>query len=135
MDVAGYFLPGVGKAFHPLAPARVLDSSFSGPGNLGGYVSPWGASTTRMLSVSGVGGVPSGADSVVTNMTVTDTTASSFLTVWPQGARPTVSSLNWATGVTIPNAVTVKLSAGGQLAIFNSVGQVDVICDVSGYYG
>ena len=41
IDVAGYFLPGTGKLFHPLAPARVLDSR-PGAINYGAYATPWG---------------------------------------------------------------------------------------------
>ena len=80
-------------------------------------------------------GVLASADAVVANVTVTGTTAGSFLSVWPQGAsRPTVSSLNWTAGETIPNAVTVKLGVG-QLSMYNLTGNVDVITDVAGWYG
>ncbi len=134
VDVAGYFKAGTGKAFYPLAPGRILDSR-PGSGNVGGYATPWAVGTSRNLSVAGFGGVLSGADSVVANVTVTDTTSSSFLSIWPQGAsRPTVSSLNWTAGETIPNAVTVKLSSGGAISLYNAGGQVDAILDVAGYY-
>ncbi len=134
VDVAGYFKASTGKLFHPLTPGRILDSR-PGPGNVGGYTTPWGAGTSRNLTVAGVAGVLAGADSVVANVTVTNTSNSSFLTIWPQGAsRPTVSSLNWSAGETIPNAATVKLSGGGAISIFNNGGSVDAICDVSGYY-
>ncbi len=134
VDVAGYFKAATGKLFHPLTPGRILDSR-PGPGNMGGFSTPWGAATSRNLTVAGVAGVLTGADSVVANVTVTNTTNSSFLTLWPQGAtRPTVSSLNWTTGETIPNAVTVKLSGSGAISIFNNGGSVDAICDVAGYY-
>ncbi len=133
VDVAGYFLPGTGKLFHPLAPARVLDSR-PGVGNVGGYATPWGSGTTRSLAMVGAGGVPSGADTVVVNATVTDATAASYLSMWPEGGpRPVVSSLNWVAGETIANAASVKLSGGG-LSLYNAGGQVDVICDVAGYY-
>ena len=88
VDVAGYFKASTGKLFHPLTPGRILDSR-PGLGNVGGYTTPWGTATSRNLAVSGVAGVLAGADSVVANVTVTDTTSSSFLTIWPQGAtRP-----------------------------------------------
>jgi len=80
--------------------------------------------------------VPADAESVVMNTTVTDTTGSSFLTLWPAGqAQPTASSLNWTPGVTIPNAVTVKLGAAGKVSMFNLSGNVDVIADVAGWFG
>jgi hypothetical protein len=135
VDVAGYFKAGTGKLFHPLSPGRILDSRPIAD-NIGGYTTPWGAGESRTVAVAGVAGVLTGADSVVANVTVTNTTSSSFLTLWPQGAsRPTTSSLNWITGETIPNAATIKLSASGAISIFNSSGTVDAICDVAGYYG
>ena len=46
------------------------------------------------------------------NVTVTDPTAGSYMTVWPKGeVQPTASNLNWSAGQTIPNAVTVKAIA------------------------
>jgi len=88
------------------------------------------------LTVGGVAGVSGAADSVVMNVTVADTTGSSFLTVWPTGAaQPTASNLNWVPGEVVPNAVTVKLGTSGQLSIFNNSGNVDVIADVAGWFG
>ncbi len=134
IDVAGYFQAGTGKLFHPLTPARILDSR-PGVGNIGGFASPWGPGVTRSLAVTGAGGVPSGADSVVANVTATNSTADSYLTVFPQGAsRPTASNVNWSAGETIANAVTVKLSAGGQISLYNLTGNVDVLTDIAGYY-
>ncbi len=134
IDVAGYFLPGSGELFHPLTPARVLDSR-PGAINYGAYASPWATDTTRTVTVAPLAGVLASADSVVANVTVTNATAGSFLSVWPQGAsRPLVSSLNWTPGETIPNAVTVKLGAG-QVSMYNLSGNVDVITDVAGWYG
>ncbi len=134
IDVAGYFVAGSGDLFHPLTPARVLDSR-PGTLNYGAYTTPWGAGTSRNVDVAPLAGVLPSADAVVANVTVTNTTGGSFLTVWPQGStRPTASSLNWAPGVTIPNAVTVKLGAG-QVSVYNFSGSVDVLTDVGGWYG
>ena len=56
--------------------------------------------------------------------------------MWPAGrSKPTASSLNWAAGVTIPNAVTVKLGTAGKVSMFNLAGNVDVITDVAGWFG
>jgi len=78
------------------------------------------------------------AKAAVMNVTVTDTTAGSFLTVYPNDAlsRPTASDLNWVAGLTVPNLVVVKVSAAdGKIAIYNAQGCVDVIADVVGWYG
>jgi len=121
-------------SFHPLTPNRILDSRPSGP-HVGPYATPWGPGAARDVPVAGAGGVPSGADAVAVNVTVTGTTSAGYLTIWSAGQnRPLTSSLNWAPGQTIANAVTVTLGAGGALSVFNSLGQAEVIIDVVGYY-
>jgi hypothetical protein len=115
--------------YRSLSPARLLDTRVNGP-KVG-----WGQA--RTLQVTGAGGVPSsGVSAVVLNVTVTETTASGYLTVSPTGtARPVVSNLNWTAGTTIPNAVTVKVGTGGQIDLFQSgPGSAQVIVDVGGYY-
>jgi hypothetical protein len=112
-----------------VSPWRILDTRITG-GKLG-------AGESRSLLVTGVGGVPaSGVSAVVLNVTVTETTAGGYLTVSPTGsARPVVSNLNWSAGATIPNAVTVKVGAGGKVDLFQSgPGTAQVIVDVAGYY-
>ena len=83
----------------------------------------------------GAAGVPADAKAVVLNVTVTDTTAPSYLTVWPAGqAQPTASNLNWPTGDTRPNLVVAKVGAGGAISVFNLLGSTDVIADVQGWF-
>jgi hypothetical protein len=78
--------------------------------------------------------VPPGA--VVMNVTVTNPTAPSYLTVWPDGAaRPVASDLNYVAGLTVPNLVVVKLGASGSIDLYNAFGTSDVIADVVGWYG
>jgi hypothetical protein len=134
VDVAGWFTDGTdatatGGQFTGLTPARIFDSRTTG--------TPVGASGTIAIQVSGQGGVPaSGASAVVLNMTVTNTTEGSFLTVYPSDAsvRPLASDLNWPAGKTVPNLVVVKLGADGKAAVYNSAGLTDVIADVVGWY-
>jgi Fibronectin type III domain len=118
-------IPGRGP-YHALAPARILDTRNG---------SPLGAGATRNIPITGQGTVPaSGVSAVVLNVTVTDTTAASYLTVWPAGApRPTASNLNWTVGQTVPNLVEVALGSNGQVSIYNAAGNTDVIFDVAGY--
>jgi len=83
------------------------------------------------------GGVPDTASAAVLNVTVTNTTATSYLTAYPASltSPPIVSDLNWTQGDTVPNLVVVNVSSTGQIALYNSVGSTDVIVDVLGYYG
>jgi hypothetical protein len=131
VDVAGWFSDsGTGAAgrYTAVTPARILDTRLEtvrlGPG------------TTLDLQVSGRGGLPSsGVGAAVVNVAVTNTTASSFLTVYPTGgARPEASNLNFGAGNTVSNRAMVTLGAGGKVTLFNSAGTADVIVDVGGWY-
>ncbi|TMB65389.1 MAG: hypothetical protein E6J51_08275 [Chloroflexi bacterium] len=120
------------RPYHPVAPARILDTR---PGSqVGPYSTPLGPQEARDVQVTGEGGVPAGASAVVVNVTVTNTTGASFLTVFPTGVtRPVASNLNWTAGKTVPNLVQVALGTGGKLSIYNQVGTTDVVIDVAGY--
>ena len=133
IDVAGYYKVGTGGGFTALTPARILDSRAAT--TVGPYSSAWGSGMQRTVPVAGVGGVPADAVSVVLNVTVTGTTAASYLTLWPAGvSRPNASSLNWSSGATRANAVTVKLGTAGAVSVFNAAGNTNVVIDVAGYF-
>jgi len=99
-----------------VATFATIDGLFSGVG-------PIGAGATTTLQVTGRGGVPStGVGSVALNVTVTNPTAASFLTVWPTGTpQPTSSNLNYTPGLTVPNTVIVKVGDGGQGSRFSTM--------------
>jgi hypothetical protein len=88
------------------------------------------------VQITGQGGVPAtGVAAVVVNVTVTEPTVGSFLTVWPTGtSRPVVSNLNYEPGQTVPNLVTVKVGAGGKVSVYNNLGATHVVMDVAGFY-
>jgi len=114
-----------------VTPVRILDTR----SGLGGYHAPLGPGASINVQISGQGGVPStGVTAVAINVTVTNTTASSYLTVYPAGvALPAASNLNWVAGETVPNLVHVPLGTGGQVTVFNFAGSADVIFDVDAY--
>jgi hypothetical protein len=121
--------------FFPLTPARICDTRTNGNATpcAGKTLS---AGVTLTVQVVGEGGVPAGATAVVANVTATGATAQSFLTAFPDGAaRPLASNLNFVAGQTVPNLATVPLSASGAIDIYNPTGSVNVVVDVSGYYG
>ncbi len=124
--------PGYGT-FFSLPPARILDTRIG----LGAPHAKIGPGRSMNLTVAGAGGVPTtGVAAVVLNVTVTNTTAASFLTVWPSGqTRPNSSNVNFLANQTRPNLVTVKVGTGGQVSLFNAFGSTDVVADVAGYYG
>lgn len=88
------------------------------------------------VGVTGVGGVPAtGVAAVMLNVTVTQPSAISYLTLYPTGAsRPLASNLNFVAGQTVPNAVMAKVGTGGKISIYNAAGSAQVIADVSGWY-
>jgi hypothetical protein len=127
-DVSGYFPTGT---FGPLTPARIMDTR----SNLGasGPVAPWG---TVSFDVLGQGGVPAtGVSAVVLNVTVTDTTAPGFITVYPDGvSTPLASNLNFVPGQTVPNLVIAPVGADGKVDFYNgSSATVQLVADTSGY--
>ncbi|MEO5680804.1 MAG: hypothetical protein ABIS47_14175 [Acidimicrobiales bacterium] len=127
VDVVGSYDADPGDGLTPLTPTRVFDSRQQ-------QGAPWDPGEVRNVSVTG-GQVPADADAVVANVTVTNTTSSGFLALWPAGtAPPMASSLNWSSGQTIANSVTAKVGAGGNLSVFNESGTADVIVDVVGFF-
>ena len=70
------------------------------------------------------------------NMTSTDATAPTFLTVWAAGeSQPSASSMNPIPGSpAIPNGVIAALNSDGELSTFNLAGSVHVFADINGYY-
>lgn len=88
------------------------------------------------LPVIGRGGVPSsGATAVALNVTATNPSAASYITVYPAGqVRPLASNLNMVAGQTIPNMVIVPLGADGKVTIFDNAGTTDIVVDVLGWW-
>ena len=117
---------------NPLTPARILDTR----NGTGGPVAPVGQAQTRSVKVTGVGGVPaSGVSAVVLNVTITNASKGSYLTLFPSdGSRPLASNLNFGPGQNVPNLVVVKVGADGNVKVYNDQGSVDVIFDVAGWY-
>ena len=119
--------------FHPVEPARIVDTR----DGTGGRTGPLLGGEPVAFPVVGVGGVPAtGVAAVVVNVTTTEATAPSFLTVYPSdAARPTASNLNMVAGQTVPNLVTVRVGADGGAAVFNFAGTAHIVMDVVGWYG
>ena len=117
--------PNVVKAADP----ATIDGQYAGTG-------PIGQGVESTMTVLGRGNVPtSGVGAVALNVTVTNPTLGSFLTVWPTGApRPLASNLNFVPGQTVANAVITKVGTNGKISVFNNGGGVDVIIDVVGWF-
>jgi hypothetical protein len=111
-------------AYTSMAPTRLLDTRLNG-GRIG-------TNDTRTITITGV---PANATAVTLNVTATDTSAGSFLTVYPAGSSlPSPSNLNWFPGETVANLVTVQLGTADQVSFYNNNGEMDLVVDLEGYY-
>ncbi len=112
--------------FTPISPTRVVDTR-SGLGAV--RFEPGSVQTIDLSTIA-----PAGATAVSLNVTATEPTAATYITVWPAGAtRPGTSNLNVVAGQTRPNAVIVGLGAGRSVSLYNNSGSVHLIVDVMGW--
>jgi hypothetical protein len=133
VDVQGYYTPkatATAGLFVPVTPTRLLDTRgqnaiHTGLVAAGGQVD---------LDVAGLAALPADTTAVALKVTVTESAASGFWTVFPTGAAlPTASNLNVeGVGGTIANQVITPL-AGGRASIFSQSGG-QLIVDLVGWF-
>lgn len=127
-DLAGYYSSSATSRFTPLLPQRIFDTR-TGTGV--GAPNPDGT-----LSMDFTGVAPAGATAVTFNLTATNVSARTFVTAWPHGRpMPNASNLNVVTGETRGNLVTVALGTGLKVDLYKDAGTLDLIADVTGFYG
>jgi hypothetical protein len=137
VDVTGYFVANdTGFQYHPVTPARILDSRASkGIGLTGRFR----AGVPRAFTVWGKAGVPSGAFAVTGNLSVVNQTQAGYITVLPvNDPAATESSLNFPLGDVRGNGLTARLNGTGKFYLTYKAGPgstADLIFDVTGYYG
>jgi hypothetical protein len=131
-DVTGYFTPDLtGATYHPMSPARLLDTRLAGSG---GKLS---ANAPREIPIRGLKGVGSEAVAVTGNVTSVNSTSAWAIYVGPTAlSKPTTSSVNFTAGQIVANNLTVSLSAAGSLwaTFMSNGGTTDLVFDVTGYY-
>ena len=129
VDLAGYYSPDSAQAFYPLLPGRVLDTR-----NADGTPRvPVQSGETRPLNL--YPWLPYGTTAAVINMTATDVTGDTVVTVWAQGSpQPGVSNLNVVPGQTSANAAIAPLDQNRGLNINNLRGTLDAVVDLAGYF-
>ncbi len=133
--------------YEPVNPTRICDTrTANGTGVISnqcdngslGNSGPLAAGQIINVNVTGTFGstiIPSNANSVVLNITVTNTTApGGFLTAWPTGqSQPNTSILNFGSNENVPNLVQIGVGTNGDVSIYNYNGSTDVIVDIEGY--
>ena len=129
-DINGWFTAGAG--FAALPPTRVFDTRPDEPqGAVSVAKQQYG---DLMVRVTGAAGVPvDGVSAVSLNVTAIHPVGAGFVTVYPCGERPLTSSLNYAAGQIIPNAVIAPVSADGEICIHSSSG-ANLVADINGWF-
>ena len=122
----------------PITPTRVLDTR---SGDRVGSLDTAGASDPYRLKITGAAGIPSsGVTAVSLNVTAVETQTndySGFLSVYPCASvstvKPDVSNINFGSGQTVANAVTVPVSTDGHICLY-IYGTAHVLVDANGFY-
>jgi len=120
-------------SYYSLTPCRIVDTRYF----TGVNGSPGLTTARRDFAIKGNCGVPTTAKAVTINVTVTNATTNSWLTIWPAGTpTPFVSTINFdQTVVALANGAIVGLSASAQdLSVLNANGSCHVLIDVTGYF-
>ncbi|MFD5148827.1 hypothetical protein [Streptomyces sp. NPDC058401] len=124
-----------GSEFTPHAPTRLLDTrDGTGTGTPGGR--PVGANGTTRVKITGSGSIPDGVTAVALNITVTNAATAGHVIAYASGTkRPETSNVNFVKGQTVPNLAIVPVGKDGYVELANrSLGSVDLIADVTGYF-
>lgn len=123
-DLAGFYVPGEGLAYHPLDPKRVADTRTSQMARPGNPLDLW-------LGLDGF--IPANASAVVMNVTATESTVDTHVSVTP-GYDTQSSTLNVARGATVPNLAVVVAGMDGMFTVKPNDGAVHLIVDLAGYF-
>jgi Ca2+-binding RTX toxin-like protein len=133
VDVNGWFAPGAG--FNAVAPARVFDTRAGHEGALDVDKSKIGDDYVLDVELGNLfGSTASGhVGAVSLNVTVDGAQGSGYVTVFPCGSMPRVSSVNFNPGQTVANAATTPVSSSGHVCFYSSV-PTDLVVDVNGWF-
>ena len=123
--------------FTPAGPRRVFDTR---PGQSPDALravnkAKIGTGTVLEVKLTDLPGlVPAaGVGAVSLNVTVTNATNNGFVTVFPCGTQPFVSSVNFVPNINVANAVIAPVSPTGTVCFFAN-SPVDLIADVNGWF-
>jgi Ice-binding-like/Bacterial Ig-like domain len=130
--------PAAGSVeFISVGPKRVFDTR---PGQSPEAIrsvpkSPIGGAVELRVQMTDLPGfVPaSGVGAVSLNVTSNGATADGYITVYACGTREVVSSVNFAAGHTVANAVITPVSASGAVCFYANTA-TDVIVDINGWF-
>jgi hypothetical protein len=125
-----------GYWYHPLTPARVVDTR-DGTGLGQRAIGPMAPDEVLAITIPGAGGVPSdeAVRAVTMSVTVADPAAAGYITVFPCDLpRPVVSNVNFdPADPAVSNLATVRPSSTGQVCFYASAA-ANLIVDVNGFF-
>lgn len=135
VDVTGYFSTTSTNRFTSTTPFRMVDTRdlLRNEMNRGTGGLQLGARQVIEIKIAGDRGVPVDAKAVSLNLTATNGAAPGFVTAWPCGDRPHVSTANYGIGDAVSNGAQLPLSAAGTLCIY-ALTPVHVVVDVNGWW-
>ena len=133
VDINGFI--NTVASFTPVTPTRLFDTRPTDPqGAITVVKKLYGGTTELKVKVTGVAGIPaSGAGAIVLNVTAVGPDNTGFVTVYPCGILPGVSSVNYTVGATVPNAVIAPVSALGEVCFYSSA-NTHLFADVSSWF-
>ena len=126
---------GVASDFVAVDVGRLLDSR-PGFATIDGQSAGEGlrsAGTTTVVQAAGRAGIASDVTALALNVTVTDPQADGFVTVFPCGAVPGVSTVNFASGQTVAGSTVAALDDSGRFCVY-TMAATHVIVDVTGSF-
>ncbi|MEO6123201.1 MAG: bifunctional UDP-sugar hydrolase/5'-nucleotidase [Ilumatobacteraceae bacterium] len=124
IDLQGYF--GAGADYNAMTPVRALDTRVT--------QKPLESNVFREIPIAGLYGVPKIADQVTVNVTAVGATGPAFITVYPCGALPFVSSGNASPDRIVATLAVVDLSKTGSICVLSNL-KTDLVVDVQGWAG
>jgi hypothetical protein len=138
VDVTGWMTDGsdpaaTGGLYTGVTPVRILDTR----DGTGGWMGRIGPASRVYAPIPGQPGMPSsGVKLVVLNLTITDASEGSFLSVVPNATgTPGTSDINFIPNTIISNLVVAPVAPDGTIYIYNGAGVVHAIVDLLGWYG
>ena len=145
LDVNGWFGTGAessqGAYFFAMIPTRICDTRSAASVGYSTECSGETLSAGGILTVpvAGVDGVPSSATTppvaIIANVTAVAGSSYTYFTLYPSDVtRPLASDLNVNASQNCPNLVIVQLSSTGSVDLYNSLGSINAILDVAGWF-
>src|SRR2546430_560953 len=126
--------PAPSPGFYTVTPCRLVDTR-NPTGPFGGPAIQ--ANSSRSFTIVGQCGIPSTAEAVNLNITVTQANSAGDFRLFPGGsALPNSTAINYGAGKTRANNGSFALGSAGDLVVHcdQPTGSVQLILDVSGYY-